>query len=91
MLWDMNKEVFHGEREKISKIGIYFSRFGKLWLQDVAYVRDNENYERVAETLIKMGKAALQRSGVDLGKLLTAKGCKPNEKGEKSKYWKKIA
>lgn len=84
VLWDINKEVFHGERKEVSQIGMYFSRFGKLWLQDIAYVRANGNYERVVETLIKAGKAALQRSGKDLKEMLVERGCKPDEEGKKA-------
>ncbi len=39
----------------IENIGIYFSRYGKLWLISADYVRNHPNYDEVKEKLLSTG------------------------------------
>lgn len=39
---------------KIKKFGIYFSRFGKLWVIDARYVYENPRYENTKKELFKL-------------------------------------
>lgn len=41
---------------EIKEVGIYFSRYGKLWKIDASYIRENKNYEFVKKTLFKMAE-----------------------------------
>ncbi|MEM3192301.1 MAG: hypothetical protein QW292_09470 [Candidatus Parvarchaeota archaeon] len=44
----------HMNFPKIKKFGIYFSRFGKLWLIDSRYVYENPRYESTKKKLFKL-------------------------------------
>ncbi len=39
----------------IEKLGIYFSRFGRLWLIGADYARNNSNYNSVSKQLLDLG------------------------------------
>ncbi|MEM3828749.1 MAG: hypothetical protein QXP36_06010, partial [Conexivisphaerales archaeon] len=40
----------------IEKVGIYFSRYGKLWEIEASYIRDNKNYVYLKDKLVHWRK-----------------------------------
>lgn len=53
ILWDVDRNFNTRLYDELNKIGIYFSRYGKLWLHDG--IRNDKNYKATAMVILKAG------------------------------------